>query len=289
MKRKLRPVWRMIAMTSQVLKSQALKQEQTRHMFFLDEDSCRIGQSCSTSFAHFWREVIQSDQIHPDEIKKALNERGLQAGIRQSWFVFVPITLLDSFEATPTAKQLLRVLQSLSSTWTVEDKVEESERRATRTQTTWRYFKYGFAYEQSVLVHLAVKHSVTQCQQLLRNFAWFVIFIFFMATDELCAGTTQKRMTLKKLNAWRIRRRLRFACWKRNPAMVARWLHNGTTNTSVKLRWPEASPWQPWWTALRGHWSGFKLFQVASTGYSVIPSCASCVRVKPWKPFSLVK
>ena len=86
MKRKLRPVWRMIAMTSQVLKSQALKQEQTRHMFFLDEDSCRIGQSCSTRFANFWREVIQSDQIHPDEIKKALNERGLQAGIRHSWF-----------------------------------------------------------------------------------------------------------------------------------------------------------------------------------------------------------
>ncbi|CAL1129904.1 unnamed protein product [Cladocopium goreaui] len=68
---------------------EAKAQEQTRHMFFLDE-------------------VIQSDQIHPDEIKKALNERGLQA--------------------TPTAKQLLRVLQSLSSTWTVEDKVEESER-----------------------------------------------------------------------------------------------------------------------------------------------------------------
>ena len=34
--------------------------------------------------AHVWREVIQSDQIHPDEIKKALNERGLQAGIRHS-------------------------------------------------------------------------------------------------------------------------------------------------------------------------------------------------------------
>ena len=89
-----------------------------------------------------------------------------------------------------------------------------------------------------------------------------------MATDELCAGTTQKRTTLEQLNAWRIRRRLRFACWKRNPAMVARWLHNGTTNTSVKLRWPEASQWQPWWTALRGHWSGFKLFQIASTGFS---------------------
>ena len=69
----------------------------------------------------------------------------------------VPITLLDSFEATPTAKQLLRVLQSLSSTWTVEDKVEESERRATHTN----HLKYGFAYEQSVLVHLAVKHSVS--------------------------------------------------------------------------------------------------------------------------------
>ena len=51
-------------------------------MFFLDEDSYRIDQSCSTSFARVWREVIQSDEISPDEVKKALNERGLQAGIR---------------------------------------------------------------------------------------------------------------------------------------------------------------------------------------------------------------
>ena len=97
MKRKLRPVWRMVngwwrlwwQAKSQNLKHW-LKQEQTRHMFFLDEDSCRIGQSCSTSFAHFWREVIQSGEISPDEVKKALNERGLQAGIckriRHSWF-----------------------------------------------------------------------------------------------------------------------------------------------------------------------------------------------------------
>eukprot|EP00435_Cladocopium_sp_Y103_P013698 s4531_g3.t1 len=77
-----------------------MKQEQTRHMFFLDE-------------------VIQSDEIRPDEVKKTLNERGL--------------------EATTTDKQLLRVLQSLSSTWTLEDKVEESERNDSKKNEIERF------------------------------------------------------------------------------------------------------------------------------------------------------
>lgn len=79
---------------------EAKAQEQTRHMFFLDE-------------------VIQSDEISPDEVKKALNERGLQA--------------------TPTAKQLLRVLQSLSSTWNPEDKVEESKRNDSKKSDVERF------------------------------------------------------------------------------------------------------------------------------------------------------
>ena len=69
-------------------------------------------------------------------------------------------------------------------------------RKASNANTN--HLKYGFAYEQSVLVHLAVKHSVSTT---VKEFCLICDIYFFMATDELCAGTTQKRMTLKKLNA----------------------------------------------------------------------------------------